>query len=68
MTTRERLEDVLQGLPEYRVQEVLDFAAFLRSQEDREAWREFGRQQLVRAYGDDEPEYGPQDIKAECKP
>ena len=68
MTTRERLEDVLQGLPEYRVQEVPDFAAFLRSQEDCEAWREFGRQQLARAYGDDEPEYGPEDIKADGEP
>ena len=67
MTTRERLDGVLQGLPEHRVQEVLDFAAFLRSQDDHEAWREFGRQQLARAYGDDEPEYGPQDIKAECE-
>ena len=59
---------MLQGLPDHRVQEVLDFATFLRSQEDREAWQEFGRQQLSRAYGDDEPEYGPQDIKRELEP
>jgi len=68
MTNREHLEGVLQGLPEHRVQEVLDFARFLRSQEDREAWQEFGRRQLARAYGDDEPEYGPQDIKPEFEP
>jgi len=68
MTSRENLAGVLQGLPEYRVQEVLDFARFLSSQEDREAWQEFGRQQLARAYGDDEPEYGPNDIKPDSKP
>ena len=68
MTSREHLEGVLQGLPEHRVQEVLDFARFLSSQEDREAWQEFGRRQLARAYGEDEPEYGPQDIKPELKP
>ncbi len=67
MTSRERLDGVLQGLPEHRVQEVLDFAQFLSSQEDREAWQEFGRRQLARAYGEEEPEYGPQDIKPELK-
>jgi hypothetical protein len=68
MTTREHLEGVLQALPDYRVKEVLEFATFLPSQEDREAWQEFGRQQLARAYGDDEPEYGLQDIKREFEP
>jgi hypothetical protein len=50
-------------MPEDRVREVLDFARFLRSQEDREDWQEFGRRQLARAYGEIEPEYGPVDIK-----
>jgi len=68
MTSREHLQGVLHGLPDYRVQEVLDFARFLSSQEDREAWQEFGRRQLARAYGKDEPDYGPQDIKPESEP
>ena len=60
MTTKERLDGVLRDLPEHRVQEVLDFASFLRNREDRHVWQEFGRRQLARAYGEDEPEYGPQ--------
>jgi hypothetical protein len=63
MTSRDHLDDLLQARPEHRVQEVLDFARFLSFQQDRAAWQEFGRQQLARAYGDDEPEYGPDDIK-----
>ncbi len=65
MTSRDLLEGILQTLPENRVQEVLDFARFLSFQEDREAWREFGRRQFARAFGEDEPEYGPDDIKPE---
>lgn len=65
MTEKDLLEEVLQNLPENRVQEVLDFARFLSFQEDREGWQAFGRKQLARAYGDDEPEYGPEDIKPE---
>jgi hypothetical protein len=67
MTSKDLLADVLQGLPEERVQEVLDFARFLSSQEERDGWRVFGRGQLARAYGDDEPEYGPGDIKPELE-
>ena len=67
MTSRDHLDGLLQALPEHRVQEVLDFARFLSLQEDRVAWQEFGRQQLARAYGDDEPEYGPDDIKPELE-
>jgi len=64
VTSRDLLEGVLQGLPEHRVQEVLDFARFLTLREDREGWQEFGRTQLARAYGDDEPEYTTADLKA----
>jgi hypothetical protein len=68
MTSRDLLEGILQNLPENRVQEVLDFARFLSLQEDREAWQEFGRRQLAHAYGNDEPEYGLDDIKPELQP
>ena len=67
MTNRDLLEQILHGLPEGRLQEVLDFARFLSLQEDREAWREFGRRQLARAFGDDEPEYRLDDIKPELE-
>jgi hypothetical protein len=67
MTNRELLEGVLQNLPEDRLQEVLDFARFLSLQEDREAWQEFGRRQLARAFGEDEPEYSLDDIKPELE-
>ena len=65
MTSKDVLEDILQSLPEDRLQEVVDFPRFLSLQEDREAWQEFGRRQIARAFGDDEPEYGPGDIKPE---
>jgi hypothetical protein len=67
MTSKDLLAGILQNLPEDRVQEVLDFARFLSLQEDREAWQEFGRRQFSRAYADDEPEYGPSDIKPELQ-
>jgi hypothetical protein len=65
MTTKEALEEILQGLPEDRLSEVLDFARFLSWQEQREAWRQFGRAQLARAYGPDEPDYTVEDLKPE---
>ena len=67
MSTRDNLNRVLQTLPEERVREVLDFAESLRIQ-DEQAWRHFGQTQLARAYGPDEPEYTPADLKPECTP
>ena len=67
MTSKDLLEGILQGLPENRLQEVLDFARFLSVQEDREGWQEFGRGQLANAYGDDEPEYSLDDIRPELE-
>jgi hypothetical protein len=67
MTSRQLLEGILQTLPEKRLEEMLDFARFLSLQEDRESWQEFGRSQLARAYGDDEPEYGADDIRPELE-
>jgi hypothetical protein len=64
MTTKEHLEAIVESLPDSRLNELLDFARFLRWQDDREQWQEFGRNQLARAYGSDEPEYTPHDIKA----
>jgi uncharacterized protein YaeQ len=65
VTTQEALNEILQILPMNRLDEVLDFARFLSEQDEREAWRKFGRSQLARAYGPDEPEYDLDDIKPE---
>jgi hypothetical protein len=65
MTTKQTLDCVLQDLPENCLGEVLDFAQFLQTRGDRESWSQFGRLQLSRAYGDDEPEYTEADIHPE---
>ncbi len=65
MSVKETLEKVLEGLPEERLREVLDFAEFLSWQEERQAWRQFGQAQFARAYGPNEPEYTSADLKRE---
>lgn len=65
MTTRQAIESVIEDLAEDRLREVLDFARFIRLREDDENWGQFGRHQLARAYGDDEPEYRTEDINTE---
>lgn len=67
MSSREALGQILENMPEDRVREVVDFAAFLKSKEEREEWRQFGRRQLARAYGPNEPEYTRADLKPETK-
>ena len=67
MTSRDLLDGILQSLPENRLEEVLDFARFLSLQDDREAWQAFGRRQFARAFGNDEPEYGLDDIRPELE-
>jgi hypothetical protein len=67
MHVKETLEKVIAGLPEERLQEVLDFAMFLSWQEQQEGWRHFAKSQFGRAYGPNEPEYTLADIKTESK-
>ena len=57
------MQDLLDGLPDERVREVLDFARFIAQANDADEWRAFGQSQLARAYGDDEPEYSEADLK-----
>jgi hypothetical protein len=66
MSVKEALDKVVESLSEERQRAVLDFAAFLSWQDDREGWRQFGRAQLARAYGPDEPEYTAADLKSEA--
>ena len=62
MTTKQALEELLRKLPEDRLRQVLDFARFLSFEDERQTWREFGRTQLSRLYGSDEPEYPEADL------
>jgi hypothetical protein len=68
MSVRDRLQSLLASLPEDRLREVLDFTEFLCAQDEREAWQQFGKTQLAKAYGADEPEYGLPDLVAEPNP
>jgi hypothetical protein len=64
MDSREQLNAVLDQLPADRIGQVLDFARFLVVHGERAEWQRFGRSQLPRAYGDDEPDYTDADLKA----
>jgi hypothetical protein len=57
------LETLLQGLSDDRRRQLIDFARFLAVEDERRSWEEFGRIQLARGYGPDEPEYSAADIK-----
>ena len=65
MTTKEALNKLLEGMPEERLRELLDFAEFLSLCEERNGWRSFGQAQLSRAYGSDEPDYTEADLRPE---
>jgi hypothetical protein len=65
MSVKDALEKILDGLPEMRQREVLDFAEFLSWQQEREEWRHLGKAQFARAYGPNEPEYTTADLKPE---
>ena len=58
MNSRASLEALLDGLSEDRLRQLIDFARFLASEDEREGWQHFGQTQLARADGPDEPDYG----------
>jgi len=66
MTVKETLERVLKMLSEERLREVLDFAECLSWREGHKEWQHFGKAQIARAYGSNEPEYTMADLKAEA--
>ena len=68
MEMQQAIRQVLDGLPEERVREVLDFARFIAQASEADEWRRFGQNQFAAAYGDDEPEYDESDIKPEPTP
>ena len=66
MTTREALDQVLSRLPEQRLCQVLDFAMFLRWQDEDKLWHQFSLKQLAHAYGAEEPDYSKALTKTEA--
>jgi hypothetical protein len=56
------IQELLEGLPDERIREVLDFTRFIAQANDADEWRAFGQSQLARAYGEDEPEYSEADL------
>jgi hypothetical protein len=65
MSARETLAKVLDTLPEARLNEILTFVEFLNWKSERACWEQFGKTQLARAYGPNEPEYTSGDVKRE---
>lgn len=65
MSVKESLQRLLEKMPDDRLTEVLRFAEFVAWAQEREEWRSFGRGQLARAYGPDEPEYTLSDARPE---
>ena len=63
MSTKQVLDELVQSLPQARLEELVDFARFLQLREERQQWQAFGLTQLARAYGSNEPEYTEADIK-----
>ena len=65
MTTKQALTELLEDMSEEELREVLDFARFMSSRAEREAWGALAFAQLERAYGPDEPEYTEADLRPE---
>jgi hypothetical protein len=64
MSIRDSLKDLLDALPEERLQKVRDFAEFLARQDEQE-WQTAARRRFGQAYGADEPDYTEADVKPE---
>jgi hypothetical protein len=61
------LKQLIAELSDEQARQVADFAKFLRWNDERREWREFGQQQFANAYGDGEPEYTLADRREEPK-
>jgi hypothetical protein len=67
MSVRETLDSVLATLRDDQLDEVPHYAEFISEREERIAWRQFGQSQFARAYGPNEPDYTPADIKQDAQ-
>jgi hypothetical protein len=63
MTAQEQITQVAASLSEPQLGQLLNFALYLRLQEETNEWRLAGRHHFAKAYGDDEPAYTEADIK-----
>jgi len=72
MTFRERLDGVLDSLPDNRLGELYDFARYLRwleqqEKEERAAWSNWGASHLAQLYGPDDDDYSQAESKPEAE-
>jgi hypothetical protein len=63
MTEIAALEPLLEGLSQERLRQLIAFARFLATEDERDEWQSFGKAQLAKAYGTDEPDYSERDLK-----
>jgi len=63
MTAQEQITQLASSLSEPQLGQLLNFAVFLRLQDESNEWRRAAQQQFAKAYGDNEPEYTNADIK-----
>jgi hypothetical protein len=68
MNSRAELIAMIEALPDERVNQLFDFAKYLSWQQESRDWREFGKQQFAKAFGDDEPEYSEADVQTRPTP
>ena len=61
MSVKEALGKFLDSMSEEKLREVLEYAEFLNWRDEQEGYRQFGKAQFSRAYGDNEPEYSLSD-------
>jgi hypothetical protein len=63
MSAKQSLVQLLEHLPEEKVEQILRFARNVSDDAEMEEWSAFGLEQLSRAYGPDEPVYTLNDLK-----
>jgi hypothetical protein len=63
MSVRESLEQVLATLPESKLQQLLDYAAFLALSNELGGYQKAGKEQFAKGYGETEPEYTLADVR-----
>jgi hypothetical protein len=68
MTIQDQINQAAAGLTEPQLVELLDFARFLRLQQEKNDWRAAGQAQFAKAYGSDEPEYTETDLRTQGQP
>jgi len=60
---RAAIAEISGMLPDGQLDQLLDYARYLRSRSEGTAWQAFGQLHLAKAYGDDEPEYSDADLR-----